>query len=297
MGIISATGRNQTGISEFGNFIQTDAAINPGNSGGALVDIQGRLIGINSAIFSRTGGNMGIGFAVPSNQARQVMESLIQFGKVQRGFLGIQMQEVDERLAKSFNLPERRGILVSEVVPGGSAEKGGVKNGDVILELEGKPIEDMTAFRNAIAAMPPGSQVKLKIHRDGQPKDITITLAERPINGVAGTPTPSEKPENKVPDVLDGVTVVDIKPEYRERFAIPDQLQGALVTQVDPDSACADAEVKMGDVIVEIDGKAVKNADDAVKVSEEVKNKSAVRLRVSSRGSTRFVVVEERKEN
>lgn len=297
MGIISATGRNQTGISEFGNFIQTDAAINPGNSGGALVDVQGRLIGINSAIFSRTGGNMGIGFAVPSNQARTMMESLIKYGKVQRGYLGIQMQEVDERLAKSFKLQDRNGILVSEVMPNGGAEKAGIKNGDVIVELEGKPIESMDAFRTAIANMMPGTQVKVRLLRSGESKDITITLAERPSNGIAGGPAPIEKPDDKAPDVLDGVTVSDVKPEYRERFGIPQNVEGALVTQVDPDSACADADLKTGDVILEIDGKAVKNSEDAVKLSEEVKTKSTVRLRVSTRGNTRFVVVEESKKD
>jgi serine protease Do len=295
MGIISATGRNETGISEFGNFIQTDAAINPGNSGGALVDIQGRLIGVNSAIFSRTGGNMGIGFAVPSNQARGVMESLIKFGKVQRGFLGIQMQDVDERLARSFNLKEQRGILVADVVPGGGAEKAGLKTGDVIVELEGKPIDSMNGFRTTVAAMAPGTNVRIKIVRNGNPQDVTITLAERPIAGANGTPTP-EAPTQKAPDVLDGVAVTDIREDYRQRFNIPENVQGALVTQVDPNSACAEAEINPGDVIVEIDGKAVKNADDAVKLSEEVKTKSTVRLRVSTRGTTRFVVVEELKK-
>lgn len=296
MGIISATGRNQTGISEFANFIQTDAAINPGNSGGALVDIQGRLIGINSAIFSRTGGNMGIGFAVPSNQARAVMESLIKFGKVQRGFLGIQMQEVDERLAKAFNLPDRNGILVAEAIPGGGAEKAGVKNGDVIVELNGRRFQDMADFRNTVANLPPGSEVRVKVVRNGETKDITIVLAERPLNGLAGGPGTPPPAEQKAPDVLDGVTVTDLKPEYRERFGIPANLEGALVTEVKPDSACAEAEVKAGDVILEIDGKPIKNADDAVKISEAVKTKEMVRLRVNSRGTTRFVVVEELKK-
>jgi serine protease Do len=240
---------------------------------------------------------MGIGFAVPSNQARTVMESLIKFGKVQRGFLGIQMQEVDERLAKSFSLRERRGVLVSDVVPGGGAEKAGIKNGDVIVELDGKPFEDMTAFRNSVANMMPGTQVRVKVIRSGEPKDITITLAERPANALAGSPAPNEKPGEKAPDVLDGVTVTDVKPDLRERFGIPQGVEGALITQVDPNSACADAELTTGDVIVEIDGKAVKNSEDAVKLSEEVKNKRAVRLRVNSHGTTKFVVVEERKEN
>ena len=294
MGIISAIGRNQTGISEFGNFIQTDAAINPGNSGGALVDIQGRLIGVNSAIFSRTGGNMGIGFAVPSNQARNVMESLIKFGKVQRGLIGIHMQELDERLAKSFDLKDRRGILVSEVVSNSPAEKAGVRNGDVIIELDGKPVDDVAGFRTTVANMTPGSQVQLKLVRGGEHKDVTVTLGERTAGGSSAVPTTPDKPTQRAPDVLDGVTVADVKPEYRERFGIPEGLQGAIVTEVDPNSACADAELKVGDVILEIDGKPVTNSSDAVKLSEEVKTKSAVRLRVSSRGATKFLVVEER---
>ncbi len=292
-GIISATGRNKTGIADFANFIQTDAAINPGNSGGALVDAEGRLIGINSAIFSQSGGNMGIGFAVPSNQARSVMEALIKHGKVQRGFLGIQMQDVDEKLAKSFNLPDQKGILVSEVVRGGGAEKGGIQTGDVIVAINGKKIEDMSVFRDSVAAMPPGTKVKLQIVRAGKSQDMELTLAERPTGGLAEA-TPAPAPAN-APDVLDGVTVADIRENVRRQFGIPDNVQGAIVTDVEPDSACADAEIRAGDVIVDIDGKEVKSADDAVKLSEEVKAKKSVRLRVNTRGATRFVIVEEKK--
>ena len=297
-GIISAVGRNQTGISEFGNFIQTDASINPGNSGGALVDVLGRLVGINSAIFSQSGGNMGIGFAVPANQARSVMESLIKHGKVVRGFLGIQMQELDDKLAKEFNVPGKDGILVAEVVPGGGAAKAGVRSGDVIVELNGKPVDDIPAFKNSIANMMPGSKVELKVFRNGKPEVISVTLVERGVNGVAlGTPAVPSPAPAKVPDVLDGVTVADVNAEFRKRFNIGDDVKGALVTQVSPDSACADADVRPGDVIVDIDGKKVANADEAVKLSEEVKTKPSVRLRISRKGATQFVVVEERKEN
>jgi serine protease Do len=297
-GIISATGRNQTGLSEFGNFIQTDASINPGNSGGALVDALGRLVGINSAIFSQTGGAMGIGFAVPSNQARTVMESLLKFGKVQRGFLGIQMQELDDKLANEFKAPNKDAILVAEVVPGGGAAKAGIKSGDVIVELDGHATDDIPAFRNAIANMMPGSKVELKVYRNGEPKMFSVTLAERASSGapLGATPSPSPAPA-KVPDVLDGVTVADLNPEFRKRFGIGTDQKGALVTQVSPDSACADADVRAGDVIVDIDGKSVASADEAVKLSEEVKTKSSVRLRISRKGATQFVVVEERKEN
>jgi serine protease Do len=298
-GIISAIGRNQTGLSEFGNFIQTDASINPGNSGGALVDTLGRLVGVNSAIFSQTGGSMGIGFAVPSNQARSVMESLLKFGKVQRGFLGIQMQELDDKLAKEFKAPDKDGLLIAEVVPGGGAERAGLKSGDVITELNGRPVGAMGDFRNAVANMMPGTKVELKIFRNGEPKNVSVTLVER---GPDGTPLGSTAPAPgtapvKVPDVLDGVTVADITAEARQKFRIGAEVQGALVTQVNPDSPCADADVRSGDVIVDIDGKKVANADEAVKLSEEVKTKPSVRLRIHRAGATQFVVVEERKEN
>ena len=297
-GIISAVGRNQTGISEFGNFIQTDASINPGNSGGALVDALGRLVGINSAIYSQTGGAMGIGFAVPSNQARSVMESLIKYGKVQRGLLGIKMQELDEKLAENLKAPTKDGIAVTEVVPGGGAEKAGVKVGDVITEMNGRPVEEMAAFRNSIANMMPGTKVELKVFRNGMPKALSVTLVERPQDGVALGGVPSLPPAPaKVPDVLDGVEVGDLTPDARKRFGIGEDVKGALVTKVSPDSACADAEIRAGDVIVDIDGKKIAGADDAVKLSEEVKTKSSVRLRISRKGATQFVVVEERKEN
>jgi serine protease Do len=296
-GIISATGRNATGISDYGNFIQTDAAINPGNSGGALVDTEGRLIGVNTAIFSRTGGNMGIGFAVPSNQARSVMESLIKFGKVQRGFLGIQMQELDEKLAREFKAPSRDGILVTEVVPGGGAEKGGVKSGDVVVEMNGQAVGEIADFRNAIAALVPGTTVDLKLFRNGEAKVLKITLAEKGNLAAADLDKKPAPAPVKAPDVLDGVTVGDLKADVRKQFNIPEDVQGAVITQVNPDCPSADADIKAGDVIVEIDGKAVKNADDAVRLSEEVKTKNSVRLRVNTRGTTKFVVVEERKEN
>ncbi len=297
-GIVSAIGRNETGISEFGNFIQTDASINPGNSGGALVDTEGRLVGINTAIFSRSGGNMGIGFAVPANQARTAMESLIKFGKVQRGFLGIQMQEMNEKLAKEFKAPGKEGILVAEVVPGGGAEKGGVKSGDVIVEFNGQKAEGIAELRNSIANMAPGAKVELKIFRNGEEKKLSLTLAERPGNlAMDSAPMEPQKEKEKAPDVLDGVTVGDIKPEMRKQFGIPEDVKGAIITAINAECATAETDVKVGDVVVEIDGKPVKDSDAAVKLSEEVKQKNSVRIRVNSHGATRFVVIEEKKEN
>ncbi len=195
MGIISATGRNSTGISDYGNFIQTDAAINPGNSGGALVDTEGRLIGVNTAIFSRSGGNMGIGFAIPSNQARSMMESLIKFGKVQRGFLGIEMQELDEKLAKHLKLSSREGVLVAKTVEGGAADKGGVRAGDVVLEMNGQPVGEIVDFRNSIASLAPGTVIDLKISRNGESKTLKVTLAEKGGGAIAGvTPHARARP-------------------------------------------------------------------------------------------------------
>ncbi len=295
-GIISAVGRNETHISDFGNFIQTDAAINPGNSGGALVDTEGRLVGINTAIFSQSGGSMGIGFAVPGNQARSAMESLIQYGKVQRGFLGIGMQPLDDQLARDFKVPNKDGVLVTKVVDGGGAKKGGIKASDVITELNGQKVASLEEFRNTIAGMAPGVKVDLTIYRDGQEKKLAVILAERSAEGgiLNVTPPPAAV---KVPDVLDGVTVSDLTPEARKQFRIGDEVQGALITQVNPESPSAEAEIRPGDVVVEIAGKPVKNSEDAIKLSEEVKMNSSVRLLVNRKGTDRFVVVVERKDN
>jgi serine protease Do len=207
------------------------------------------------------------------------------------------MQELDDKLAKEFNAPNKDGILVGDVVPGGGAEKAGVKPGDVIVELNGQRADDIAAFRNTVANMMPGTKVELKVFRNGKPQNISVTLAERGANGVAlGNPSAPTPAPAKVPDVLDGVTVADVNPDFRKRFGIGDEVKGALITQVSPDSACADADVRAGDVIVDIDGKKVATADEAVKLSEEVKTKSSVRLRINRKGVTQFIVVEERKE-
>ena len=181
MGIISALGRNGLpGFNQYQDFIQTDAAINPGNSGGALVDAEGRLVGINTAIISRSGGNQGIGFAVPINMARRVMERLISGGKVVRGYLGILLQDIDAGLAKSFNLPSQNGALVGNVSTNTPAEKAGIKAGDVIIEFNGKDITDRSSLQLAVSECLPGTPATVKLFRDGHEKLITVTLAELP---------------------------------------------------------------------------------------------------------------------
>src|SRR6202165_2413707 len=179
-GIISALGRTGLGINTFENFIQTDAAINPGNSGGALVDAAGNLIGINTAIFSRSGGSMGIGFAIPVSTAKMVLEQIVKSGSVTRGWIGVEVQEITPPVAESFKLGSTRGALIAGVLRGGPADKAGIKPGDVLLEVQGKPVADPAAMLNLIAALSPGSPTKMKVKRQGQDVDANVTVGRRP---------------------------------------------------------------------------------------------------------------------
>ena len=179
-GIVSALGRTGLGINTFENFIQTDAAINPGNSGGALVDAGGNLVGINTAIFSRSGGSMGIGFAIPVSTASMVLEQIVRSGGVTRGWIGVEVQEITPALAESFKLPSSRGALIAGVLRGGPADKAGVKPGDVLVEVEGRPVADPTAMLNLIAALAPGQPAKMKLKRQEKELDATVTVGRRP---------------------------------------------------------------------------------------------------------------------
>jgi serine protease DegQ len=179
-GIVSALGRTGLGINTFENFIQTDAAINPGNSGGALIDASGNLIGINTAIFSRSGGSMGIGFAIPVSTAKMVLDQIVKSGTVTRGWIGVEVQEITPPIAESFKLGGTRGALIAGVLRGGPADKAGVKPGDVLTEVEGKPVADPTSMLNLIAALPPGKPATIKVKRSGQEIDATITVGRRP---------------------------------------------------------------------------------------------------------------------
>jgi serine protease DegQ len=180
MGIVSAKGRSRLGISTFEDFIQTDAAINPGNSGGALVDSAGNLVGINSAIYSRTGGSLGIGFAIPSDLARHVMEEIIQHGSVTRGWIGVEVQDISPELAESFRLPTTNGTLIAGVQPGGPADRAGIRRGDILVAVESKEFTDSTEMLNLIAALKPGDQATLKILRDHQARQVKIQVGTRP---------------------------------------------------------------------------------------------------------------------
>jgi serine protease Do len=296
MGIISATGRHVgilgTGMrAGYEDFIQTDASINPGNSGGALVDIEGRLIGINTAIFSRTGTNAGIGFAVPANLARWIMDNIIKNGRVVRGYLGVGIQPLDDALASRFKLKSTDGALVNLVTPDSPAEKAGIKEGDVITAVEGKKVEGTDDLRMTVSGLMPGRKVEVKYLRGGQEKTAQIELAEMPGRDTASLQPP--KPEAADPDVLDGVTVGDIDAEARKKFNIPESTRGVIVKEIDENSACFEAGIRVGDVIQEIEQTPLKNADDAVALSEKLKKEKQVLLRVSTRGASRYVVVKE----
>jgi serine protease Do len=290
-GIVSATGRAMGLGLDYEDFIQTDAAINPGNSGGALIDAEGRLIGINTAILSRTGGNNGIGFAVPVNIAKNVMEQLIENGHVVRGFLGVNIQTMSPALAKQFDMKDTKGALVSEVTPNSPAAKAGIKSGDVIVEFNGKPVQDSRHLKLAVGTTSPGTKAPLKVLRDGKEKELNVTLKELPGDQLAK----NDKATAGDHDPLDGVTVADIDSGSRQQFDMPRDLKGAVVTDVDPDSASYAAGLRPGDVVLEIDRKPVGSADEAVKLSENVKNKSSILLRVWSKGGSHYLVVDESK--
>ena len=289
LGIVSALGRGGRGISDYENFIQTDASINPGNSGGALVDVEGRLIGINTAIFSMSGGNQGIGFAVPANLARSVMESLLKTGKVSRGFLGVALQPLSEELASQFKIKGTNGALISEVTELSPAQKAGLKSGDVVVEVAGKKVEGPRELQLLVASLTPGAKVDVKAIRDGKDQNFTVELTERPSARGVAQQEPAKSPD---PDVLDGVTVADLDPEVRKRFAIPEESKGVVISEISPDSPSAEAGLKVGDVVHEANREPITSSKQAVELSEKLKKDKKVLLRVSTKGLSRYVVVE-----
>src|SRR6185437_5317032 len=288
-GIVSAKDRGNMGIEDYEDFIQTDAAINPGNSGGALVDIDGRLIGINTAIMSRSGGSQGVGFAIPSNLARTVMESLVKTGHVTRGYLGVRIQNVTPDLADQFQLKDDKGALIADVVPNGPAAKAGLQDGDVVIEFNKHPVTDSRHLQLEVAETAPGKTVPVEILRDGSKKTLDVKVKQLP--GDEKLASADQQNDNDT-GTLNGVEVADLDQQAHEQFNIPNNVKGAVVTQVDPGSASAEAGLKPGDVIQEIDRKPVKDADDAVKLTENSDTKRTL-VRVWDNGGSHYVVVDE----
>jgi serine protease Do len=289
VGIVSAKHRVTSGDMDE-DFIQTDAAINPGNSGGALVDVEGRLIGINTAIVSRSGGNQGIGFAVPSNLCRWVMDSLVAKGHVDRGFLGVEIQSLTPGLAEVFKVGTTNGALVSNVTSGSPADAAGMKSGDVITKFNGQPVENANQLKLRVAETAPGTTVPVEVNRNGETKTLNVTLRELTKNESASASPQENNRSNK--DALHGVAVADLDPQTRTELNIPASIHGALVTEVDPNSAAYESGLRTGDVILEIDHKPVKNAQDAV--SETAKRTGAVTLvKVWSQQGIHYLTVQE----
>jgi serine protease Do len=292
-GIVSAKGR-RVGILQdvqgYENFIQTDAAINPGNSGGALVDVQGRLVGMNSAILSRSGGFQGVGFAVPANMVSHVADSLVKTGKVVRGYLGVHIQNLTPALADSFKLKNNHGALVSEVEPGAPAAKAGLKAGDVITKVNGKPVKDANQLTLDVTATSPGTKINLEVLRDGETKEITATTGDRPNSDSKGGEELSQNGDDT--GTLNGVAVDDLNADVRQQFDIPPRIKGAVITNVAPDSASARAGLRPGDVILEINKHPVNSAQDAVELTTHPASKKTL-VKLWSHGSTIFVVVDE----
>jgi serine protease Do len=291
-GIVSATGRAGAIGLDYEDFIQTDAAINPGNSGGALVDAEGRLIGINTAILSRSGGNQGIGFAIPVNLARDVMESLVKDGHVTRGYLGVMIQDVTPDLATEFKLKDSTGALVGDVTPKSPAEKAGLRNGDIIVEFNGKKVTDSRHLKLEVARISPGESVPVKILRDGSTKNLEVKVKEVPgTENLAKNDDRNNKDDN---GTLNGVTVGDLDSRARQQFDLPASVKGVVITEVQPDSAAAEAGLKPGDVIQEINRQPVKTAEEAVHLTEKTDTKRTL-LRVWRTGGSHYVVVDESK--
>jgi Do/DeqQ family serine protease len=258
-GIVSAKSR-ATGLSDgsFEDFLQTDAAINRGNSGGALVNTNGELIGINSQILSPSGGNIGIGFAIPSNMARAVMDQLMKTGKVRRGMLGVTIQSVDADLASSLSLPAARGAIVTSVQPGGPAERAGLKRGDVITAINKQPIVDNNSLRNIVAGLGPGANVEVATLRNGRDQNFQVSLAELPDRQQPESEEETSSSRGSVGNERFGLSVQPLTAEQASRYGLDADDQGLLVTKVDPAGSAANAGIRQGDLIQEVNRQPVK---------------------------------------
>lgn len=282
VGVVSAKGRSSVGIADYENFIQTDAAINPGNSGGPLIDLDGKVVGMNTAIFSRSGGYMGIGFAIPINMAKGIMSQLIETGSVTRGYLGVSIQALTPDLAKSFGIDRRKGVLVAQVVDGSPAAKGGMKQGDVIVRFAEKPVEELASFRNRVSLKPPGSKQSLTIIRNGKEKVLHVTIGKLPDDQVALSDNTSHRTEQL------GLTVQTLNAALARQFGLTDKA-GIVVTGVTPGSVADLAGIKAGTVILEVNRKKVRSLGDFRKAVRETGENDAVLLLIKEGESTRFV--------
>ncbi|WP_303722954.1 DegQ family serine endoprotease [Malonomonas rubra] len=281
-GIVSAKGRSGIGLSDYENFIQTDAAINPGNSGGPLINLDGQVIGMNTAIFSRSGGYMGIGFAIPINMAKNIRDQLVEHGTVTRGRLGIYIQDINKDLADSFGLEQIDGILVAQVIEDSPAAKAGLRQGDVILELDGIKVDKVAKFRNQIALTRPGTEIKLTVLRDGEEKQIKATIGSLETDE-QGKPVSADK----LPKL--GMSLQKLTDELAGQFGYEGE-KGVLVTAVEADSIADRAGIKRGDLIEEVNRKAVTEPQQVKEMIKE-SDKKTVLLLVRQGEASRYLAL------
>jgi serine protease Do len=284
MGIVSATGRGNLGIEDYEDFIQTDAPINPGNSGGALVNERGELVGINTAILSRSEGNNGIGFAVPMDVARNVMDQIVKTGKVTRAYLGVMAQDVTPQLAKAFHANVVSGALVGEVSPDSPAAKAGMQKGDIIEAVNGKTVNDGAQLRMHISLMQPGTTVNVKVLRDGTAREVPVRLGELPTEQAK-----AEKSDNAKENTMDGVSVENLSAQDAKQLKLPANASGVVVTDVDPNSQAAANGLKRGDVIQEVNHQAVHNVAEFQRAMRHGGDETL--LLVNRQGNTMFLAV------
>jgi serine protease Do len=285
MGIVSAMNRGNLGIEDYEDFIQTDAPINPGNSGGALVNDRGELIGINTAILSHgSGGNQGIGFAVPVNMARNVMEQILDHGKVNRAYLGVMAQDITPALSKAMGLTEQRGVLVGDVTPSSPAQHSGLQRGDIILEVNGTPMLGSNELRNIISQMRPDATVKLKVLHEGHNMDMNVKLAELPTQQDQARSGDNNSSDNKA---LDGINVENLSSQTARQLGISPSTTGVVVTQIDPSSSLAQTGLQRGDVIQEVNHRPVKNVSEFEQAMQKAGDNPL--LLVNRKGTTLFM--------
>ncbi|MDA8362601.1 MAG: DegQ family serine endoprotease [Gammaproteobacteria bacterium] len=291
MGIVSALGRENVGIDDYEDFIQTDAAINPGNSGGALVNTRGQLVGINTAIYTRSGGYMGIGFAIPSNMARSVMTQLIEHGRVIRGWLGVSIQEVTPALAKNFGLREPTGALVGDVFKGSPAARAGLRTGDVIIKYEGKEIDTPTTLRNLVAATPVGKEVEMEVIRNRKAMTLRVKIAEQTKKDLQISEGKSGQTQESQHTLLSGLTVQNLTPEIASQLGLPHYATGVVIAEVNPDSAAAAVGLEPGDVITQINRQTVHNLSDYHRITSKLGKDQSVLLLIKRKDTNMFVVI------
>ena len=296
-GIVSAKKRSSVGLTDYEDFIQTDASINPGNSGGPLINLSGEVIGVNTAIFSRSGGSMGIGFSIPINMARQVMDALIKHGKVVRGYLGVVIQDIDKELAEALGVRPREGVLIANVGPESPADKAGIKQQDIVTHFNGRAVKTSNELRNAVAGIQPGNKVPVKLLRNGKSMVVRVTIGEQPENMRAaiegqGSPPSLDSPGGGGgrPETSLGMTLENLTPALARRLGYRNR-GGVIISQVAPNGPAADKGLRRGSLIERVNSKKIRNVQNFRTQVNKVKKGESILMLVRFRQTTRFVVL------